>query len=125
MTFYNPFFPQFPRIPMQKSTNNTQIVNNTKNYCNTFINTRPNDSTHPHDVNSSTHTSNANNNAARSSRTSVYGLYQNFFKSQVPLQNYLKETDTLIILGLLFLLYSQETKDFSLMLCLLLLLFDN
>ena len=125
MTFYNPFFPQFPRIPMPKSTNTTQNVNNSTNSCNTSRNTRPNDSTHPHDVNSSTHTSNANNSAARSSRTSVYGLYQNFFKSQVPLQNYLKETDTLIILGLLFLLYSQETKDFSLMLCLLLLLFDN
>lgn len=113
MTFYNPFFPQFPRIPMPKSTNTTQNVNNSTNSCNT------------NSANSPTHTSNTNNNAGRNSRTSVSKLYQNFFKSQVPLQNYLKETDTLIILGLLFLLYSQETKDFSLMLCLLLLLFDN
>lgn len=38
--------------------------------------------------------------------------------------NLLQDTDTLIILALLYFLYSQEVKDMPLMLCLFLLLFD-
>lgn len=101
MTFYNPFFPHFPRIPYSPSTDITQ------------------------NVNKSTHTHNSANNMESSRKTIVPKVYQKNFKSQGILQNYLKETDTLIILGLLFFLYTQENKDFSLMLCLFLLLFDN
>lgn len=101
MTFYNPFFPHFPRISYPQSTNATQ------------------------NVNKSTHTHNSCNNMEGNCKTSVPKVYQKNFKSQGILQNYLKETDTLIILGLLFFLYTQENKDFSLMLCLFLLLFDN
>lgn len=101
MTFYNPFFPHFPRLPYSQSTNINQNVNNP------------------------THTHNSCNNIESSYKTSVPKVYQKKLKSQGILQNYLKETDTLIILGLLFFLYTQENKDFSLMLCLFLLLFDN
>ena len=38
--------------------------------------------------------------------------------------NLFNETDTLIILAILFFLYKQDTKDVPLMLCLFLLLFD-
>lgn len=79
MIFYNPFFPQYPRIPPPESTKITPIVNN-----------------------------NTSNNPT-----------QNIFSAFKKI-----ETDTLIILGLLFILYTQESKDFSLMLCLLLLLFE-
>lgn len=101
MTFYNPFFPHFPRIPYSSSTGTTQNVNNT------------------------THAHNSCNNSENNCKTNVPTLYQKNYKSQGLLQNYLKETDTLIILGLLFFLYTQENKDFSLMLCLFLLLFEN
>lgn len=101
MIFYNPFFPQFPRIPYSPSTSAAQNVNN------------------------STHTQNSRNNSESSCKTNVPTVYQKKIKSQGLLQNYLKETDTLIILGLLFFLYTQENKDFSLMLCLFLLLFEN
>lgn len=40
------------------------------------------------------------------------------------LQNIFQDTDTLIILALLFFLYNQENRSLPLMLCLFLLLFD-
>lgn len=120
MTFYNPFFPHFPRISYPQSTNATQNVNKSTHTSNTS-NTNQCNST----CNNSSYNANSCKTKEDNCKTSVPKVYQKNFKSQGILQNYLKETDTLIILGLLFFLYTQENKDFSLMLCLFLLLFDN
>ena len=43
---------------------------------------------------------------------------------QTNSHNLFKDTDTIIILAILFFLYNQEQKNFPLILCLFLLLFD-
>lgn len=120
MTFYNPLFPHFPRIPYSPSTNITQNVNKSTHTRNTDNTNSCNNS-----YNNSSYNANSCKAIGNKSETNVFKVYQKNSKSQGILQNYLKETDTLIILGLLFFLYTQENKDFSLMLCLFLLLFDN
>ena len=50
--------------------------------------------------------------------------YKNPFNLGI-FSNYLQETDNLIILALLYFLYTQKSSDMTLMICLLLLLLDD
>lgn len=98
MTFYNPFFPPFPRYPTNNSTKNTQSEEKTN--CN------------KEQSNSNIKQNNKKNNC----------------KNPLDLgfiSNYLQDTDTLILLGLLLFLYKEENKNLPLMFCLFLLLMDN
>lgn len=104
MTFYNPFFPPFPRYPVQNSTKNTQIEE--KNNRNT------NQEKQTLKLETKSNSQNQKNNC----------------KKPIDLgfiRNYLEDTDTLILLGLLFFLYKEENKNLPLMFCLFLLLLDN
>lgn len=97
MTFYNPFFPPFPRYPVPNSTKNSQ----------------PEEKQTPQ--------------AQQAPKTPQKQNKKN--NKQKPLdlgfiRDYLQETDTLILLGLLYLLYNQEKQDFPLMFCLFLILLE-
>lgn len=92
MTFYNPFFPPFPRYPVPKSTENP-----------------------PYDEKNDTSKIEQKPQKNNCKKTLDLGF----------IRNYLQDTDTLILLGLLFLLYNEENKNLPLMFCLFLLLMDN
>lgn len=126
MTFYNPFFPPFFRFPQVKSTFNSSCVDNSHS------NKNVNDSS----AGNACSNKNVNNSNTRNPRNPCsnnglillpegkkndcrkpqgFGFFYNLFQ----------DTDSLIIIGLLYFLYNQEVKDFGLMLCLLLLLLDD
>lgn len=93
MTFYNPFFPPFPRYPLPNSTPNTQT-----------------------------------GEKPEKSIPQIQESPKSNHKSSIDLSfitNYLKDTDTLILLGLLFLLYNEEKQNFPLMFCLFLILLEQ
>ncbi|MCI8290940.1 MAG: hypothetical protein HFJ25_01610 [Clostridia bacterium] len=104
MTFYNPFFPPFPRYPVQNSTKNTQTEEKKK------TNTTQEQQTLK---------SEEKNNIQSQKNNRKKPLDLGFIR------NYLEDTDTLILLGLLFFLYKEENKNLPLMFCLFLLLLDN
>lgn len=94
MIFYNPFFPPYAKFPKP-------------NYNPSSINTPKNNSDNTPKLPEKTQ----KNNCKQSHNLEI-------------IYNILQETDTLIILALLYFLYTQDIKDTPLMLCLLLLLFD-
>lgn len=105
MTFYNPFFPPFPRYSPQNSTRNTQSEEKKPNIEKT---------------NSKKELESCQKNNSKPQKNNRRKTLDLGF-----LSNYLQDTDTLILLGLLFFLYNEDNKNLPLMFCLFLLLIDN
>lgn len=115
MIFYNPFFPPFFRYPQIKSTFNSSSVDKQNKNCSqenvSKKSTQNNDNGHtPSSLAIPAKTQKKNHKKSQS-----FGFFYNFFQ----------DSDSLILMGLLFFLYNQEDKNFGLMLCLFLLLFDE
>ena len=128
MIFYNPFFSGFPPFPFEKSTKSSRKVNNRFK---------------KHDFHSQRQTNETQNNVDISAKNANYIVpAKNFFetserqsdnkksnhKSSFSLgkfNDYLQETDSLILLALLYFLYTQKSSSGPLMICLLLLLLDD
>ncbi len=105
MTFYNPFFPPFPRYSPQNSPKNAQPEEKKSNTGS--INSKKQQET----------CQNSNSELQKNNRKKTLDL--GF------IHDYLQDTDTLILLGLLFFLYNEDNKNLPLMFCLFLLLMDN
>ena len=125
MTFYNPLFYNYPPFFNKQSTNHAKNVNNS-NQKSSF---------QPKSQNNFKPTLPGNTENAQNPNTknpSLPPITHNQFDNkksnhQTPLNlgifsNYLHETDNLIILALLYFLYTQKSSNMPLMLCLLLLL---
>ncbi len=149
MTFYNPFFPPFPRYYNLDSTHNaknsqchylnsTDNVHNSQNHNPNSTNNaqtvdKPSDklSQYQNTTNSISALKSVNNTKTINKNiTEELRSYSKKNNCKNPLNlgflyNYFNDNDTLIILGLLFILYTQDSKDLPLMLCLLLLLLDD
>lgn len=128
MIFYNPFFSGFPPFPFEKSTRRSPKVDNTLKKSN-FNSQRQNNEL-PSNVDSSTknanyitadkifsETSDSQSDNKKSNHKSSFGLGK--------FNDYLQETDSLILLALLYFLYTQKSSSGPLMICLLLLLLDD
>lgn len=105
MTFYNPFFPPFPRYSHQNFSENSK---GEEKKCNQEQKIPQKD--------------------LEFCQKSNPKLQKNNRKKSLDLgfiSNYLQDTDTLILLGLLFFLYNEDNKNLPLMFCLFLLLMDN
>lgn len=119
MTFYNPLFPPFFRYHSPHSTNYKKPVeyecnNNSSNNCNTQNKKTDCTNSNPSNCQEKNNCDHENRQKNNCKKPLDIGLFY----------NYLQETDTLIIIALLYFLYQQDSKDYSLMLCLFLLLFD-
>lgn len=143
MTFYNPLFPPFFRFPMQHSTNYKKPVesacnNNSSNIGNNCDNINMKNDSNNCNTNRQSNCQEKNNCNMQKNQQNLNNCnkhadshYEKKQKNNCkkPLDiglfyNYLQEPDTLIIIALLYFLYQQDSKDYSLMLCLFLLLFD-
>ncbi len=120
MIFYNPFFPPFLHYQAINSTNHTSPVNKSK--------PSQNKSNHA-DNDIPFKTKNLGSNTSLNHQTNLLPtMKKNSHKKPNNLEflyDYFQDTDTLIILGLLYFLYNQETQHLPLMLCLFLLLFEE
>lgn len=128
MIFYNPFFSGFPPFPFEKSTKRSPKVDNTSKKFN-FYSQRQNTETQ-NNIDTIAENSNyivSSNNFSESAEYQFDNKKSNH-KSSFGLgkfNDYLQETDSLILLALLYFLYTQKSSSGPLMICLLLLLLDD
>lgn len=128
MTFYNPLFFNYPPFFNKQSTNHAKNVHNQTKKSQTQPKSQNN--IFPEVLGNTTNSQNAN---TKNQNPPPIAPNQNDNKKsnhQTPFNlgifsNYLHETDNLIILALLYFLYTQKSSHMPLMLCLLLLLFDD
>lgn len=128
MIFYNPFFSRFPPYPFEKSTKHSSKVDNTLKK-NKFCSQRQNVELQ-NSIGISSPKSNyidSEKNFSESFNSQPDNKKSNHKSSFIieKFNDYLQETDSLILLALLYFLYTQKTSNSPLMICLLLLLLDN
>lgn len=119
MTFYNPFFANLPIFPFEKSTKYAPTVDNNrkKSTNNTYNEKKESNPVIPSDF--------TQKNQEESPQTQAQKNNHQHLPNLGKINDYLQETDSLILLALLYFLYTQKTSSGPLMICLLLLLLDN
>lgn len=127
MTFYNPLFFNYPPFFNKQSTNNPKNVNN---YHQNSALKPKSQNNYQASTQFSKLTKNIDSQNIKFSEGKTNHIdnkksnYKNPFNLGI-FSNYLQETDNLIILALLYFLYTQKSSDMPLMICLLLLLLDD
>ncbi len=127
MTFYNPLFFNYPLFFNKQSTNNAKNVNN---YHQNSALKPKSQNNYQASTQFSKLTKNIDSQNIKFSEGKTNHIdnkksnYKNPFNLGI-FSNYLQETDNLIILALLYFLYTQKSSDMPLMICLLLLLLDD
>ena len=128
MIFYNPFFSGFSPFPFEKSTKASRKVDNDFKKSHFYssrqnIKTENNIDTLPKNSNCIVPSENLSgaSNCQSDNKKSNPKLSFNFGK----FNDYLQETDNIILLALLYFLYVQKSSNGPLMICLLLLLLDD
>lgn len=128
MIFYNPFFSGFPPFPFEKSTKRSPKVDNS--FKNSNSRSQRQNIELQNSVDISTKKQNyivSDKNFSETPNHQSDNKKSNH-KSSIVLgkfNDYLQETDSLILLALLYFLYTQKTSNGPLMICLLLLLLDD
>lgn len=128
MTFYNPLFFNYPPFFNKQSTNNAKNVNNY--HQNSALKPKSQNNYQASSTQISKLTKNIDSQNIKFSEGETNHIdnkksnYKNPFNLGI-FSNYLQETDNLIILALLYFLYTQKSSDMPLMICLLLLLLDD
>lgn len=128
MIFYNPFFLGFPPFPFEKSTKRSPKVDKTSKETNSSsqrqdielqnnANISVNSPNYKVADKSFSETLNYESDNKKSNHKSSFGIRK--------FNDYLQETDSLILLALLYFLYTQKSSSGPLMICLLLLLLDD
>lgn len=120
MTFYNPFFANLPIFPFEKSTKHAPTVDNNRKKS---TNTTYNEENKSNPVMPSDFTQ--KNQDEKSPQIKAQKNNHQHLPNIGKINDYLQETDSLILLALLYFLYTQKTSSGPLMICLLLLLLDN
>lgn len=128
MIFYNPFFSGFPPFPFEKSTKSSRKVNNTFKKSSFYLQRQNNEVQNNVDI-----PAESSNYIVTSKNFSETSKRQSDNKKSNPkssfslgkFNDYLQETDSLILLALLYFLYTQKSSSGPLMICLLLLLLDD
>ncbi len=128
MTFYNPLFFNYPPFFNKQSTNNAKNVNNYNQ--NSSSKSKSQNNYQASSTQISELTKNIDSQKIKFSEEKTNHIdnkksnYRNPFNLGI-FSNYLQETDNLIILAILYFLYTQKSSNMPLMICLLLLLLDN
>ena len=128
MIFYNPFFSGFPPFPFEKSTKSSLKVDNTFKKSSFYLQRQNNEVQNNVDI-----PAESSNYIVTSKNFSETSKHQSDNKKSNPkssfslgkFNDYLQETDSLILLALLYFLYTQKSSSGPLMICLLLLLLDD
>lgn len=128
MIFYNPFFSGFLPFPFEKSTNSSRKVDNTFKKSSFYSQRQNNEVQNNVDI-----PAESSNYIVTSKNFSETSKRQSDNKKSNPkssfslgkFNDYLQETDSLILLALLYFLYTQKSSSGPLMICLLLLLLDD
>lgn len=128
MIFYNPFFSGFPPFPFEKSTKSSRKVDNTFKKSSFYSQRQNNEVQNNVDI-----PVESSNYIVTSKNFSETSEHQSDNKKSNPkssfslgkFNDYLQETDSLILLALLYFLYTQKSSSGPLMICLLLLLLDD
>lgn len=128
MIFYNPFFSGFPPFPFEKSTKSSRKVDNTFKKSSFYLQRQNNEVQNNVDI-----PAESSNYLVTSKNFSETSKRQSDNKKSNPkssfslgkFNDYLQETDSLILLALLYFLYTQKSSSGPLMICLLLLLLDD
>lgn len=128
MIFYNPFFSGFPPFPFEKSTKSSRKVDNTFKKSSFYLQRQNNEIQNNVDI-----PAESSNYIVTSKNFSETSKRQSDNKKSNPkssfslgkFNDYLQETDSLILLALLYFLYTQKSSSGPLMICLLLLLLDD
>ncbi len=128
MIFYNPFFSGFPPFPFEKSTKSSRKVDNTFKKSSFYLQRQNNEVQNNVDI-----PAESSNYIVTSKNFSETSKRQSDNKKSNPkssfslgkFNDYLQETDSLILLALLYFLYTQKSSSGPLMICLLLLLLDD
>lgn len=128
MIFYNPFFSGFPPFPFEKSTKSSRKVDNTFKKSSFYLQRQNNEVKNNVDI-----PAESSNYLVTSKNFSETSKRQSDNKKSNPkssfslgkFNDYLQETDSLILLALLYFLYTQKSSSGPLMICLLLLLLDD
>lgn len=128
MIFYNPFFSGFPPFPFEKSTKSSRKVDNTFKKSSFYLQRQNNEVQNNVDI-----PAESSNYIVTSKNFSETSKRQSDNKKSNPkssfslgkFNDYLQETDSLILLALLYFLYTQKSSSVPLMICLLLLLLDD
>ena len=128
MIFYNPFFSGFPTFPFEKSTKSSRKVDNTFKKSSFYLQRQNNEVQNNVDI-----PAESSNYIVTSKNFSETSKRQSDNKKSNPkssfslgkFNDYLQETDSLILLALLYFLYTQKSSSGPLMICLLLLLLDD
>lgn len=128
MIFYNPFFSGFPPFPFEKSTNSSRKVDNIFKKSSFYSQRQNNEVQNNVDIpaESSNYIVTSKNFSETSKRQSDNKKSNPKFSFSLgKFNDYLQETDSLILLALLYFLYTQKSSSGPLMICLLLLLLDD
>lgn len=128
MIFYNPFFSGFPPFPFEKSTKSSRKVDNTFKKSSFYSQRQNNEVQNNADI-----PAESSNYIVTSKNFSETSKRQSDNKKSNPkssfslgkFNDYLQEPDSLILLALLYFLYTQKSSSGPLMICLLLLLLDD
>ena len=128
MIFYNPFFSGFPPFPFEKSTKSSRKVDNTFKKSSFYLQRQNNEVQNNVDI-----PAESSNYLVTSKNFSETSKRQSDNKKSNPkssfslgkFNDYLQETDSRILLALLYFLYTQKSSSGPLMICLLLLLLDD
>ncbi len=128
MIFYNPFFSGFPPFPFEKSPKSSRKVDNTFKKSSFYLQRQNNEVQNNVDI-----PAESSNYLVTSKNFSETSKRQSDNKKSNPkssfslgkFNDYLQETDSLILLALLYFLYTQKSSSGPLMICLLLLLLDD
>lgn len=124
MIFYNPFFSKIPPFPFYKSTSSSKKVDNVqkKVSSDSYVN-----SLNISDTASCVNSFNYDKGVSDKFESTIDNKKSNHHSpfSVGKFNDYLQETDSLILLALLYFLYTQKSSSSPLMICLLLLLLDD
>lgn len=124
MIFYNPFFSKIPPFPFYKSTSSSKNVNNVQKKINSVSCVN---GLNVSDSTSCVDSFICNKSVSDKFESTVDNKKSNhhFPLSIGKLNDYSQETDSLILLALLYFLYTQKSSSSPLMICLLLLLLED
>lgn len=128
MTFYNPLFFNYPPFFNKQSTNNAKNVNNYNQISYSKPKSQSDYQASSTLISELTKNIDSQNIKFSEEKTNHIDNKKSNYKNPFNLgifSNYLHETDNLIILALLYFLYTQKSSNLPLMLCLLLLLLDD
>ena len=128
MTFYNPLFFNYPPFFNKQSTNNAKNVNNYNQNSSSKSKSQNNYQASSTQISELTKNIDSQNIKFSEEKTNHIDNKKSNYKNPFNLgifSNYLQETDNLIILALLYFLYTHKSSNMPFMICLLLLLLDD